>query len=83
MKKDFLNSLNDEELSKLTRDQLFLYIILRTSEYMNFKGISYTMIKRIYHRKITNTEIDDLLKSLIRKKIIKSNKFILLNGDSK
>ncbi len=76
-------TLKDKELAKLSRDELFLYIILKTSEYLNLKKISYTMIKKVYHKKITNIQIDNLMKNLIEKQIIKTNEFILFSGVSK
>ena len=77
------NSLTDKELSELNQDELFLYIILKTSKYLNLKKISYGMIKEIYHKNITNARIDHLFRSLINKKIIIADEFTILKEDSK
>ncbi len=69
--------LKDKELAKLSRDELYLYIILKTSEYLKLKKISYAMIKEVYQKQITNIQIDNLMKNLIKKRIIKTGEFIL------
>ena len=76
-------SLDDEELSKLDQDEFFLYVIIKTLKYLNLKIVPYSIIREIYYKSITDDQIDNLFKNLIKKKIIKSNEFTLLKEKHK
>lgn len=67
--------LTDKELSKLNTDEFYLYLILKSSQHLNLEDIPYFGIKEIFHKDISNNQIDNLLKSLIKKSIIEPDEF--------
>ncbi len=69
--------LTDKELSKLNTDEFYLYLILKSSQHLNLEYIPYFGIKEVFHKDISNNQIDNLLKNLIQKNIIKSDEFIM------
>lgn len=69
--------LTDKELSKLNIDEFYLYLILKSSQHLNLENIFYFGIKEIFHKDISNNQIDNLLKSLIKKNIVKPDEFII------
>jgi len=77
------DSLNDKELSKLNQDEFFLYVIIKTLEYLDLRKVPYSVIKKIYNKDISDDQIDNLIKTLVKKKIIKPDEFTLLREGDK
>ena len=77
------DSLNDKELSKLDQDEFFLYVIIKTLEYLDLRKVPYSVIKKIYNKDISDDQIDNLIKTLVKKKIIKPDEFTLLREGDK
>lgn len=69
---------NSDKLLNLEKDELFIYILLKTIKYFKINPIPYSMIRSIMNKKITFKRIEYLIKQLIKKQIIKKDKYNLI-----
>lgn len=65
--------LGDVELSNLSKDEFYLYVIIIMLKHHGIFQVSYNMIRKMLGKKLRNEQIDQLADKLVGKKILKLN----------